>query len=66
MRRLSTASVVDRAESGFERSDASDDDLEERMILSWTANRRKSVRPEIFKEAMGAWWVEKAFKDVSK
>lgn len=44
MRRLSTASVVERIESVFERSDASDEDLEERMMFAGTLYWRKSVR----------------------
>lgn len=36
MRRLSTASMLERIESVLERSDASDDDLEERMMVAWT------------------------------
>lgn len=35
MLRLSTASVVERIESAFERNEASDEDLEERMMVAW-------------------------------
>lgn len=63
MRRLSTASVVERIESVFERSEASDEDLEERMMLAWMLYQRKHERLKVFNK--GGVESSEPFVDVS-
>lgn len=57
MRRLSTASAVERIESVFERSDASDEDLDERMMFAGTLLRRKSVRLKMLDDGRMEIWL---------